>query len=103
MEAILAIASPYLPVLASFAVTHGLAWLKLWVNKDHPLIWWLVSFMGNAIVAGGGSVALGADEAQAALVGAIGIGVSQGYHAYLKQKVKKGLLIKPVAEAKPVE
>lgn len=96
MEAILAIASPYLPVLASFAVTHGLVWWKAKINKENPFLWWLVSVVGNVIVAGGGSVAMGADEASAGLNALLSQGVSQAYHSYLKTRKKK-------AEALPIE
>lgn len=88
MESIWAIASPYLPVVASFLVTHLLAGWKKKVNKENPFLWWVVSFVGNLIIAGGGSVAMGADEASAGLNTLLSQAVSQGYHSYLKKRVK---------------
>lgn len=96
VETIWTVVNPYLPVLASFAVTHGLKWWKAKINKENPFLWWLVSVVGNLIVAGGGSVAMGADEASAGLNALLSQGIAQGYHAYDKNKRKKAESVKPV-------
>jgi hypothetical protein len=89
IETIWAVASPYLPAVAGFIVTHGVGWLKTRVNKEHPLLWNTMTIIGNLLLAGGVTTAMDADAAQIAINTTISQGVSQLYHSHLKTKVKK--------------